>query len=299
MLGLTDIILKHKRFSGAVLIVAIVGIGGGAAWLLTGGRQPEPASPEPTASAAAPEIRSDLGAAGSASSGPSGWVVSPSPTAAPKSSSPSPTSSPVPVPAGNDGTGGATPNSPPSAPTNLHTTSVTSTQVILAFAAGTDANGIARHELLRDGIVIVNSISQSATISVTDTTVVVGHSYVYTVRAVDTLGATGPASNSVNVTVPVPDTTPPSAPTNFHVVSNQPGSVVLAWNGSTDNITAAADLWYILSSSSGGGYYVWTQSNPHEAITLDSGQTYEMYIRAIDEANNESALVGPLIFTAQ
>jgi chitinase len=117
---------------------------------------------------------------------------------------------------------------------------------------------------------------------------------------VDTLGAVGPGSNSVVVNVPIPDTTPPSQPTNFRVTANSGGAITLAWNSSTDNQTAAGDLWYILTSPlDQSDYYTWTQTNPYTTGFFDPGTTHEVYIQAIDEAGNASAKVGPLTFTVQ
>ena len=166
----------------------------------------------------------------------------------------------------------------------------------------TDSDGtIAKHELLRNGTVIASSTSTSAVVAIGDSTVVAGQTYTYTMRAVDNLGATGAVSNSVVVTVPAPDTTPPSVPTNFRVISNDPGSVTLAWDASTDNATPQGDIWYILTSPlDESDFYTWTTTNPYTSFWFDTpGLTHDLYIQAVDLEGNESAKVGPVTFTAQ
>lgn len=206
---------------------------------------------------------------------------------------------------GSDNDGGAqTPppaNTPPTAPTNAHVGLLQSDLVRIDCNRATDPDGIARHELLRDGVVVSSSTSTSAVVGLADSSPTPGQTYVYTVRAVDTLGAVGPESNSVTVTVPQPDTTPPSVPANFRLVSNTPGSITLAWDPSTDDTTTNANMWYVITSPlDESDFYTWTQQNPFTTSWFDQpGVTHEIYIQAIDLAGNKSAKAGPVTFVSQ
>lgn len=184
----------------------------------------------------------------------------------------------------------------PTAPSGAYYSGIVYTSLSITFNAGTSPYGIAKHELFRNGTLKASSTSQSSVITLTDNTVYYGNTYSYTVVAVDNHGNVSPASNTVTVTLP-PDTQAPTAPANFHVISNQPGDVWLGWDLSTDDKTSPGDIWYIIESQD-SSYYVWTQTDPHDAITLNSGQTYTLYISAIDLANNVSTKTGPLTFTA-
>ncbi len=202
---------------------------------------------------------------------------------------------------GGDGDSGDSSNDPPTAPTNATATYISADFVRISANRASDPDGIARHELLRNGSVIKTSTLSSDPVTLSDTNPVEGQTYTYNVRAVDTLGAVGPKSNSVVVTVPPPDTTPPSVPTNFRITSNEPGDVTFAWGSSTDNQTPQGDLWYVITSPLNETYYyTWTQINPHSTFRFDEpGTTHSVYIQARDLAGNESAKAGPVTFTAK
>ena len=203
---------------------------------------------------------------------------------------------------GSSGNGGsAATNTPPTAPTGATASIVQYNRVTIHATPATDSDGIARHELLRNGSVVATTTSTSNPVVLSDTSVTVGATYTYVVRAVDTKGAVGPSSNSVNVTIPPRDTTAPSVPTNFRVTSNTAGSVTFAWDVSTDNQTAQGNLWYIITSPlDESDFYTWTQTNPYTTGWFDTpGVSHQVYIQAVDEAGNTSAKAGPVTFTAQ
>lgn len=203
------------------------------------------------------------------------------------------------------GTGGGVspaPNSPPTAPQNPVASTVSSDKVTIQAAPASDSDGsIARYELLRDGAIVATTTSAGNPVVLSDTSVTAGATYTYNIRAVDNDGAAGPNSKDVVVTIPYPDTTPPSAPTNFHLVSNDTGSITLAWNASTDNVSPQSDLWYIITSPlDESDFYIWTQDNPFTTTWFDTpGVSHDIYIQAVDDAGNKSAKAGPVTFTAK
>lgn len=87
---------------------------------------------------------------------------------------------------------------PPSAPTNLAASSVTSSSVVLGWTAATDDRGVTGYRIYRDG----TQVGTSTTTAFTDATVLSSTTYAYAVRAQDAAGNLGPASTSLSVTTP-------------------------------------------------------------------------------------------------
>lgn len=87
---------------------------------------------------------------------------------------------------------------PPSVPTGLATTSVTSNSVGLSWNPSTDNVGVAGYDVLRDG----TKVGTATSTGYTDTTVAAGASYQYTVEAFDAAGNTSGPSTALPVTTP-------------------------------------------------------------------------------------------------
>ncbi|WP_270888966.1 galactose oxidase-like domain-containing protein [Pedococcus sp. 5OH_020] len=85
----------------------------------------------------------------------------------------------------------------PNAPTAL-TATATSGQVALSWTAATDNVGVVRYNVSRGGA----TLGTSTVTRFTDTGVVAGTTYSYTVTAQDAAGNVGPASNTATATVP-------------------------------------------------------------------------------------------------
>ncbi|MEV8516907.1 CBM35 domain-containing protein [Dactylosporangium sp. NPDC051484] len=94
--------------------------------------------------------------------------------------------------------GGGPDTEPPSAPGNLRSGSVTASAVGLAWDASTDNTGVTGYDVYRNG----NPITTVTGTTATDTTVVPGTTYSYTVRAHDAAGNTSAPSNAISVTTP-------------------------------------------------------------------------------------------------
>jgi len=89
---------------------------------------------------------------------------------------------------------------PPTAPTALRTTAVTSTGASLAWNAATDDRGVTGYRLLRDGVVAATVTGTSWT----DTGRTPGATIGYAVVAVDAGGNLSPASEPLTITLPTP-----------------------------------------------------------------------------------------------
>ncbi|MGH3370979.1 MAG: DUF7594 domain-containing protein, partial [Nocardioidaceae bacterium] len=91
---------------------------------------------------------------------------------------------------------------PPSVPTNLRTTSVTETQVDLAWDASTDNVGVTAYDIVRDGAPLATTSGTTTTYA--DTLVSAGTTYQYAVRARDAAGNASAYSPALSVSTPAP-----------------------------------------------------------------------------------------------
>jgi hypothetical protein len=89
---------------------------------------------------------------------------------------------------------------PPTVPSNLHTTSVTTSQVGLAWNASTDNVGVSGYQIYRDGALLSTVIGTQT--SVTDTSVASATTYAYHVVAADAAGNISGPSLDLIVSTP-------------------------------------------------------------------------------------------------
>ncbi len=153
---------------------------------------------------------------------------------------------------------------PPTRPTNLHVTAMTSYSVSLAWSPSTDNSGSFSY-------VVCCATTSSATVghpttSYTFTTgVEPGWTHSFRVYAVDAAGNQSPYSNIVTVTVP-PDTTPPTTPV-LSVTSAGATYVSLSWTPSVDD---GPYVWYQIYLHGSAYTYVpkfganWTTNHPEK-----------------------------------
>lgn len=121
-------------------------------------------------------------------------------------------------------------STPPSTPTNL-TASPSGTQVALSWTASTDNVSVAGYKIMRGG----TQIATSTGASYTDTSVVSGSTYSYTVVAYDTSGNTSGSSNQVSISVPATTKTGDLNGDNFVNIFDL--SILLShWNQTGTNI---------------------------------------------------------------
>jgi len=143
-----------------------------------------------------------------------------------------------------------TPDVPPVAPTNLVTTTVTSTQVDLAWADNSgNEDGFAIERSDNGGPWAQVATVPAGSVSFSDTTVLPGNSYMYQVYAFNANGNSSP-SNSVLVDVP---NVLPADPTNLIATSVASTQVDLAWTDNANN-----EDGFIVERSDDGGT-TWNQ----------------------------------------
>ena len=128
---------------------------------------------------------------------------------------------------------------PPSAPTNLAGTAVSTSQINLSWTASTDNVGVTGYRVERCQGQNCTNFAQIATPTGTtfgDSGLAANTYYRYRVRAADAAGNLSAYSSIVRVRTLAPDTTAPSAPTNLAATAVSPSQVNLSWTASTDNV---------------------------------------------------------------
>lgn len=132
-------------------------------------------------------------------------------------------------------TGIAVDTTPPTVPSNLVASGVTTSSVTVSWGASTDVGGsLPITYLVFRG---AGQIGTTTTTSFTDTTVAASTAYQYSVYARDAASAPNTSASSAVLPVTTPaaaDVTPPTTPTNLTVTSSSGTSVSLSWSGSTD-----------------------------------------------------------------
>lgn len=124
---------------------------------------------------------------------------------------------------------------PPTVPSNLASSGVTTSSVTITWTASTDVGGsLPITYLVFRG---AGQIGTTTTPSFTDSTVSAATAYQYTVYARDAATAPNTSASSAVLAVTTPasaDLIAPTTPTNLTVTSSSGTSVSLSWSGSTD-----------------------------------------------------------------
>ena len=121
----------------------------------------------------------------------------------------------------------------PSIPSGLTATANSTTKVNLAWNASTDNVSVTGYKIYRNGA----EIGSSAITSSTDTAVVAGTSYNYTIKAYDAVGNISPSSTTATVKTPVE----PVNITSYYMGNRAPNSTQLNW---TTNIPSTGVVAY-------------------------------------------------------
>jgi chitinase len=173
---------------------------------------------------------------------------------------------------------------PPHATTYLTSTVVLANRIDLAWAAATDNVGVTRYTIQRDGTALATVAGN--TTSYSDTTVAPATTYTYTIVAFDVAGNASSPSSPVTVTTPsVPDTSPPTAPTNLTGTIMGPEQVLLNWNAATDDTGVTS---YIISRNGAELTAVSGDMLQYLDSTITPGTSYIYAVQAVDAANNHS-----------
>src|SRR5204862_271307 len=122
---------------------------------------------------------------------------------------------------------------PPSVPTGLTASAVSSSQINLSWTASSDNVGVSGYRVYRNG----TQIATTGATSFANTGLSPSTTYSYTVAAYDAAGNLSAQSSSASATTPAPpDTTPPSVPTGLTASAVSSSQINLSWTASSDNV---------------------------------------------------------------
>ncbi len=171
---------------------------------------------------------------------------------------------------------------PPSAPSGLIATVVSSSQINLSWNASTDNTAVAGYRIYRDG----TQIATSANTSYSDAGLAASTAYSYTVSAYDAAGNSSSQSVSASATTQsAADTTPPTVPTGLTATAVSSGQIDLVWNASTDDSGVVA---YNIYRNGGGTPIASSAAASYSDTGLSASTTYSYTVRALDLSGNES-----------
>jgi chitodextrinase len=194
---------------------------------------------------------------------------------------------------------------PPTAPSGLLATAVSTSQINLTWTASTDNVGVTAYLLERCAGASCSSFAQisgNATSPYGDTGLNASTSYSYRIRATDAAGNLSGYSNTASATTQTPpDTQPPTAPSGPTATAVSSSQVNLSWTASTDNVGVTS---YLVESCSGAGCSNFAQiGSPAGTAFSNTGLTastaYSYRVRATDAAGNLSGYSGTASATTQ
>lgn len=158
--------------------------------------------------------------------------------------------------------------------------------VRITWSGGSDNVEITDYEIYRSNGLTFNKIGSSTTSSYLDT-VSENSFWQYQVKSKDAAGNLSDPSNTVSVKSNG-DTQPPSKPNNLRVTNSTGDEATLAWDASNDDLLIRG---YNVYRAVGNGSFSRTTTTTGTSfidISLSSNATYKYYIKAFDEAGNES-----------
>src|SRR6266540_2144213 len=183
---------------------------------------------------------------------------------------------------------------PPSVPTGLTASAVSSSQINLSWAASSDNVGVSGYRVFRNGVQIATT---SAT-SFTNTGLSPSTTYTYAVAAFDAAGNLSAQSSPASATTPAaPDTTPPTvsitAPANGAPVS----ATVTVSASASDNV-GVVGVQFLLDDGINGSADVTTApySVSWNTATASDG-SHKITAIARDAAGNVSPVSAPVTVT--
>lgn len=184
-------------------------------------------------------------------------------------------------------------STPPTVPTNLQASGVTSTQLTLTWSPSNDNVAVTGYRIYSSG----KQIGTSSTPSYQVIGLTAATTYSFTVSAYDLgnqdSGPSAPlsvvtlaASSGGTTSSPTPsvDTTAPSVPNGLNAMAVSSTQINLSWIAASDNVAVSGYRIYR------GGAQVGTTSNSSYSVTgLTAGTSYSFTVAAYDAAGNVSA----------
>ncbi len=169
---------------------------------------------------------------------------------------------------------------PPSVPTSLKATAVSSSEIDLTWTASTDNVGVVGYNVYRNGA----QIATTSTASYKNTSLSANTTYTYTVAAYDAAGNVSAQSTAASATTTVAaDTQAPTTPTGLAATVASATQINLSWNASTDNVGVTGYTVYRNGSLAGT-----STKTSYSDTGLSPSTTYRYTVAAYDAAGNTS-----------
>jgi fibronectin type 3 domain-containing protein len=183
---------------------------------------------------------------------------------------------------------------PPTAPSALAATALSSTQVNLAWTASTDNVAVTGYRIERcqgPGCATFSQIGTATLTSFSDSTATPSTSYSYRIRATDAAANLSLYSNTASATTPgAPDTEAPTTPGGLAATAASATQINLSWTASTDNVSVTG---YRIERCQGTGCSSFAQIGTSTTaaftdVAAAASITYSYRVRAVDGASNLS-----------
>src|SRR5256886_1195121 len=174
---------------------------------------------------------------------------------------------------------------PPSVPTGLRATAVSSSRINLSWAASSDNVGVSGYRVYRNG----TQIATTGTTFFASTGLSPSTTYSYAVAAFDAAGNLSARSSPASATtLAPPDTTPPSVPTGLRATAVSSSQINLSWAASSDNVGVSGYRVF-----RDGAQIATTSATSFTNQGLSPSTTYTYAVAAFDAAGNLSARSSP------
>jgi hypothetical protein len=184
---------------------------------------------------------------------------------------------------------------PPTAPSGLTPTVMSSTQINLSWTASTDNVGVTGYQVESCSGASCTTFAQigtpaTTTYSASDLTA--STTYSFRVRATDAAGnLSGYSATTMATTSAASDTTPPTAPGTPTLTVVSSSQINLSWSASTDNVGVTG---YRVEGCSGANCTTFGQigtptTTTYSATGLTASTSYSFRVRANDDAGNLSS----------
>ncbi len=176
---------------------------------------------------------------------------------------------------------GASDTQPPSAPSELAASTLTTSTVDLSWTASTDNTGVSGYRVYRNNTEIATTVAPAFS----DQGLSESATYQYAVTAYDAAGNESPRSAAVTVTTETADTTPPAI-SNIQIGGVSQTSATISWNSNepSGGRVDYGDVNYGLSVAAG------SVNTSHSVVLsgLSGGTTYHFRVVSVDSAGNEA-----------
>ncbi|MDR6549084.1 sugar-binding protein [Paenibacillus qinlingensis] len=176
---------------------------------------------------------------------------------------------------------------PPTSPSNLISSSKTSTSVNLSWTASTDNTGVAGYNIY-NGSVYVGATTTFSSTNYTVNGLTPSTAYSFTVKAKDGAGNLSVSSNALSVTT----APPPAPPTNLITTSATLTSLSLSWSPPSNLAGVVGYNIYV-----GSKQVAATSGTSYTLTSLLPNQTYSVTVRSVDGANSTSTASNTLAAT--